>query len=105
MSTESTGMVASTYHRNGYPIELGIFVHNGWSRSVETTWLGCKRLLCQSNANSIHGKAVTVHVNFKFSIIDLTGVSQPLPVEAKRRSCLQGTSTNCLQSAQSRPGS
>ena len=29
MSTESTGMVASTYHRNGYPIEPGIFVHNG----------------------------------------------------------------------------
>lgn len=24
MSTESTGMVASTYHRNGCPIELGI---------------------------------------------------------------------------------
>lgn len=28
MSAESTGMVASTYHRNGYPLELGIFVHN-----------------------------------------------------------------------------
>lgn len=27
MSAESTGMVASTYHRNGYPLELGTFVH------------------------------------------------------------------------------
>ena len=29
MSAESTGMVASTYHRSGWPIRLGIFVHNG----------------------------------------------------------------------------
>jgi len=28
MSAESTGMVASTCHRNGYPYEPGIFVHN-----------------------------------------------------------------------------
>jgi hypothetical protein len=28
MSAESTGMVACTYHGNGFPIELGNFVHN-----------------------------------------------------------------------------
>lgn len=28
MSAESPGLVASTYRRNGYPLELGIFVHN-----------------------------------------------------------------------------
>ena len=48
MSAESTGMVASTYHRNGYPLELGILVHNSQSRRASKP-LGVDAKDCSAN--------------------------------------------------------